>query len=40
MEYTFGEDLLFFFVTIAGLAYAILSWPFRILYVFITGSNP
>ena len=40
MEYSFAENLLFVFVSITGLLYAVVSWPFRFLWVFITGEPP
>jgi len=40
MEHTFAVNLLSVILGITGVAYAIISWPFRILWAFITGEPP
>ena len=40
MEYSFAENVLYIFVSITGLLYAMITLPLRFLWVFITGEPP
>jgi lantibiotic modifying enzyme len=40
MEHTFAVNLLSVILGITGIAYAIITLPFRILWAFITGESP